>query len=358
MNKIKTVVVGYGGITKSMLRTLQPFDWHETGAIVDVREEALAAAQTEQSLPEDALFVDMHDAFASGRGGVALINTPSELHYMQVKAALEAGLHVLVAKPITNNFEEAVELVELAESKNLKLCVGQQMRYNRHYSSVARFVADGELGGVEMMNFLSAKPRHKALNLTGMGQPTLYEMSCHHFDSILSIFPNHVPERISCDGFRPSWSVYDGPCSINALLHFSNGLHVLYHGGFSSQSDLYEVRLEGTKGALRCRGIHMSNDTMHYDFAARGEDFAPREIDAESHRQSPWPIFFDHWHHYLTHGTLADGTRAEGAEPPFSGRNNLRVFAMLSAGIDSIESGMPVEIAGNPRYKDAYGNVR
>jgi len=349
MNKLQTIVVGYGGITKSMLRTLQPFDWHETGAIVDVREEALAAAQTEQSLSEDALFVDMQDAFSSGRGTVALINTPSELHYIQAKAALEAGLHVLVAKPITNNFEEAVELVELAEAKNLILCVGQQMRYNRHYSSVARFVAEDGLGTVEMMNFLSAKPRHKALNLTGMAQPTLYEMSCHHIDSILSIFPNQVPERITCDGFRPSWSAYDGPCSINALIHFSGGLHILYHGGFSSQSDLYEVRLEGTKGALRCRGIHMSKDTMHYDFAERGDAFTPREIDAEIPPESPWPIFFEHWRHYLAHRTLADGS-----EPSFSGRNNLKIFAMLSAGIDSIESGMPVEIAGNPRYRKAF----
>ena len=123
----------------------------------------------------------------------------------------------------------------------------QQMRYNRHYTALRNFVASGALGQVEMMNFLSAKPRHKALNLVGMAQPTLFEMSCHHFDSILSIFPDHLPESITCDGFRPSWSAYDGPCSINALIRFSNGLHILYHGGYSSQSDLYEVRMGGRK---------------------------------------------------------------------------------------------------------------
>ena len=349
MTTTRAIIVGYGGLTRGMLRHLNGIDWYETGAIVDVREEALADAQQAHDLPDDALFTSMRDALASGRGDVVLINTPSELHYAQVKAALEAGLHVLVAKPITNNFEEAVELVELAAARGATLAVGQQMRYNRHYTAVREFVAAAELGQVETMNFLSAKPRHKALNLVGMAQPTLYEMSCHHFDSILSIFPNHVPERITCDGFRPSWSVYDGPCSINALLNFSNGLHILYHGGFSSQSDLYEVRLEGTAGALRCRGIHMSNDTMHYDVAARGGTFAERAIDAAIPSQSPWPIFFDHWQHYMHHGSLADGT-----EPPFSGRNNLKVFAMLSAGIDSITSGQPVAIAGNPRYANAF----
>jgi predicted dehydrogenase len=174
-------------------------------------------------------------------------------------------------------------------------------------------------------------------------------MSCHHFDSILSIFPHHQPEAIMIDGFRPSWSVYDGPCSINGLLRFSDGLHLLYHAGFSSQSDLYEVRLEGEQGALRCRGIHMSNDTMHYEYAERNGNFMERAIDAAQPLLNPWSIFFTHWHHYLQHGTLADGS-----EPPFTARNNLKVFAMLSAGIESIERGSSVQIAGNPRYQGAF----
>jgi len=346
---IRSLMVGMGGISNAMFRHLQTTAWYSTAAVVDVREEALARAQEQLGLPDEALFTNLEDGLAYGRANVALINTPSEMHYLQTRAALEAGLHPLVAKPVTNNYEEAESLVDLAESRGLRLCVGQQMRYNRHYTALRDYVAAGQLGQVEMMNFLSAKPRHKALNLKGMDQPTLYEMSCHHFDSILSIFPNHRPEWLMIDGFRPSWSVYDGPCSINGLLRFSDGLHILYHGGFSSQSDLYEVRLEGTKGALRCRGLHMSNDAMHYDVAERGGSFQELTIDAHIPLQSPWPIFFEHWRRYLVHGKLADG-----AQPPFSGRNNLKVFAMLSAGIDSITHGHPVQVAGNPRYAGAF----
>lgn len=347
---IHTLIVGMGGISGAMSQVLQGFAWHSTIGVVDVREEALARAQENFGLADDALFTDLADALERSDANVVLVNTPSELHYSQTRAVLESGRHALVAKPITNNFEEAMALVALAEEQRVTLCVGQQMRYNRHYTAVRDFVASGALGRVEMMNFLSAKPRHKALNLKGMAQPTLYEMSCHHFDSILSIFPDQHPESIVIDGFRPSWSVYDGPCSINGLLHFSDGLHLLYHAGFSAQSDLYEVRLEGEHGALRCRGIHMSNNTMHYDYAERNGAFAERAIDAMIPLQSPWPIFFDHWHHYLQHGTLADGS-----EPPFTGRNNLKVFAMLSAGIDSLETGQSVAIAGNPRYAKAFG---
>jgi predicted dehydrogenase len=297
-------------------------------------------------------------ALASVEADVAIINTPSELHFAQAQAALKAGKHVLVAKPVTNDFAQVVELVELAESVRRSLCVGQQMRYNRHYSTVAGYVGTGALGSVEMMNFLNAKPRHQAKNLAKMAQPALYEMSCHHFDSILSIFPGHVPEWIMVDGFRPSWSVYAGPCSINGMIRFSNDpskpesgkLHVLYHGGFSSQADLYELRLEGSEGALRCRGLHMSNDKMAYELAPRDGEWSPRPLDEGRPAVSPWLPFFEHWRHYLAHGTLADGSAA-----PFSGRANLTVFALLSAGIDSIATGAPVTVAGNPLYTAAFG---
>lgn len=346
---LRTLIVGMGGLSQAMSRFLRQYDWQRTVGVVDVRLASLQKAQAELDLPDDALFTDLERALAESAADVALINTPSELHFAQCKAALLAGKDVLVAKPITNNFAEAVELVDLAASLGRKLCVGQQMRFHRHYRAVGQFVASGELGRVELVNFLNAKPRHQALNLKGMAQPVLYEISCHHFDSLLAVFPQHVPESIMCDGFRPSWSVYDGPCSVNALIHWSDGLHMLYHAGISAQSDLYEFRLEGERGALRCRGIHMSNDTMHYDYAVRGGNFAERAIDADVPLVSPWTIFFEQWRSYMQTGALADGS-----EPHFTGRNNLKVFALLSAGIDSIQQGQPVAVAGNPRYRRAF----
>jgi predicted dehydrogenase len=348
---LRSIIVGMGGISGTMLRFLGQSAWYRTAAVVDIRPQALAAAQQSYDLDESALFTDLDRALATTEADVVLINTPSELHYVQCKAALEAGRHVLVAKPITNDFAQAVALVELAEAQGRALCVGQQMRYNRHYTTVRRYLATGALGHAELVNFLNAKPRHKALNLASMTQPALYEMSCHHFDSLMSLFPGQEPEWIMIDGFRPSWSVYAGPCSINGLLRFSDGLHLLYHGGFSSQADLYELRIEGSEGALRCRGLHMSNDTMAYETAPRDGHWSVQPLDGGQPPVSPWIPFFEHWRHYLAHGALADGS-----EPPFSGRNNLRVFALLSAGIDSIATGRPVEVAGNPNYQAAFRN--
>ncbi len=347
--ELRYLVVGYGGVSRGMCRTLEDTSWAGPVAVADVSEEALAAAAGDLSLPAESLFTDLGEALDTCDANAALINTPSELHDEQSKAALEAGLHVLVAKPITNDFQQAVELVDLAAAKGLTLSVGQQIRYNRHYTAVREFVEAGRLGSVEAAWFMNSKPRPKVANLGQMAQPALCENACHHFDSFLAVFgDDRQPEWISCDGFVPSWSAYAGPCMANALIRFSGGLHVSYHGGFSSQSTMYEFRLEGTGGALCCHGLHMSNDEMRYEFAPALGKFEPIEIDTHIPARNPWMGLFDAWRDYV----------AGGPEPPFSGRNNLKAFAMLSAAIESAETNSTVEIAGNPKYVRAFEEER
>lgn len=326
---LRLVFCGYGHLGEHLAGLLAAERWCRIVAVADPSRRALERAA---SLAQ--AYRDFGEALAATPADVAVINTPSELHYAQAAAALARGLHVLVAKPVTNSLAEAKRLVSIARRQRRKLAVGQQIRFNRHYKAVARFIRSGRLGRVEIVHLLNSKPRHRALNLGDMDQPALYEMSCHHFDSLLSLFPEKKPVSIVCDGYRPSWSVYSGPCMVNALIRLEGDIHVLYHGGFSSQADCYELRLEGTRGALRCRGIHMSVDEMRYEFAARGGEFAPLEIDAGIAAVNPWHEFMRRWRAWL------DG----GAEPPFSARNNLRVFALLAAGVESVRTGRTVRV--------------
>lgn len=342
--RVRSIIVGMGGVSQAMLEVLQQKAWHEVVAVVDVRDEALQQAQTALTLPQSALFRDLDSALHAADANTVIINSPSQYHYAQAKVALTAGLTTLIAKPFTNDYEQAAELVSLARDRDIRLCIAQQTRYFRHYLAVKQFIASGQLGHVEQLFFLNAKPRHEVLNLRGMSQPVLFEMSCHHFDLIMSLFPDPEPEAIVCDGYQPSWSVYDGPCMINALIRFNHGLHVLYHAGYSAQAPCYEVRLEGPQGALRCRGIHMSRNEMTYAFAPRGGEFASIEIDRDIPITDPWDIFIDRWYEYLS----------GGEEPPFSGRNNLKVFALLSAAIDSLQTEAYVKVAGSLRYQDAF----
>lgn len=345
----RTLVVGLGGLSKSMIPTMRPYPWFKPVGLVDVRREALAAFGNQLALGGEALFTDLDEALSALKPDLTLINTPPRFHYGQTKLALLAGSHVLAAKPLAVRFEDALELVRLADSLGLKLTVGQQMRYHRHYQAVKRFVQADRLGTIEFINFTNAKHRPNMAECT-MDQPCLYEMSCHHFDSLLDAIPGYVPDRVQCDGFQPTWSPYNGPCMVNASIVFRHPvhppLHVHYHAGFSSQSHNYEYRLEGGKGVLRCRGIHMSNDTMAYEYAERGKKLAPIEADEGIPVTVPFEEYFTAWLDYMN----------GGPEPGFSGRNNLKVFAILCACEQAIRTGMPVDIAAHPLYLQAYAD--
>jgi predicted dehydrogenase len=166
--KVRCLIVGMGGISGAMVSRLRQTPWYATAGVVDVRPEALARAGDVLSLPQEALFTDLDAALAATDAAAVLINTPSELHYTQSRAALEAGKHVLVAKPITNSYEQAEELVHLARARGVTLSVGQQIRYNRHFTAVRRFLESGRLGAVEAAFFMNSKPRPRAANLARM----------------------------------------------------------------------------------------------------------------------------------------------------------------------------------------------
>ena len=72
--------------------------------------------------------------------------TPETTHYPMAKAALDAGKHVLLEKPMALRLDEADDLVEIAESNNLKFTIGYSQRFSAKQSLAKRAIADGTLG--------------------------------------------------------------------------------------------------------------------------------------------------------------------------------------------------------------------
>jgi predicted dehydrogenase len=65
-----------------------------------------------------------------GRVDLVSVVVPTQEHFAVAKAFLEAGIHVLLEKPVTRTLEEADALIELARKKNLVLQVGHLERFN------------------------------------------------------------------------------------------------------------------------------------------------------------------------------------------------------------------------------------
>jgi predicted dehydrogenase len=74
--------------------------------------------------------------------------TPENLHFPMARAALAAGKHVLLEKPMALTLDEADELIGLAEAGGLKFTIGYSQRFNAKQAMVKRSINDGTLGQV------------------------------------------------------------------------------------------------------------------------------------------------------------------------------------------------------------------
>jgi len=76
------------------------------------------------------------------------IATPVETHHALVKAALEAGKHVLVEKPLTSTAKEGSALCDLADRLGLVLMVDHTFLFTSPVEYLKKYIADGELGAI------------------------------------------------------------------------------------------------------------------------------------------------------------------------------------------------------------------
>ena len=84
------------------------------------------------------------------------ITVPHVLHYEIAKAALEAGKHVLVEKPITVRSEQGKELIELAKQKGVKFSVAENTRFVTAYLKAEEILRQGSLGDILSVRTLIA----------------------------------------------------------------------------------------------------------------------------------------------------------------------------------------------------------
>jgi scyllo-inositol 2-dehydrogenase (NAD+) len=113
--------------------------------IAEVNPERLME-MTELTVPASATD-DWEKLIAIAEIDILMISaTPETTHYPMTKAALEAGKHVLLEKPIALSLEEADDLIETAESRDLKFTIAYSQRFNPKQAMVKRAMRAGELG--------------------------------------------------------------------------------------------------------------------------------------------------------------------------------------------------------------------
>src|SRR5690606_8056502 len=76
------------------------------------------------------------------------ICTPSNTHYDYAKRSLLAGKHVLIEKPITATYKEAIDLINIGKSAGKSIMVYQNRRFDGDFMTVKRVIESGILGDI------------------------------------------------------------------------------------------------------------------------------------------------------------------------------------------------------------------
>ncbi|MFI7006880.1 Gfo/Idh/MocA family oxidoreductase [Streptomyces sp. NPDC050145] len=130
----------------------------------------------------------------AGELDLIVLASPNKTHVPLATAALEAGLPVVVDKPIAGTAAEARTLAALADEKGLFLSVFQNRRWDNDFRTLQRLLADGTLGDVWRFEsrFERWRPRPKG-GWRESGNPEeigglLYDLGSHVVDQALVLF--------------------------------------------------------------------------------------------------------------------------------------------------------------------------
>jgi predicted dehydrogenase len=144
--------------------------------------------------PDVACYTELEEMLLKGELDAVVIATGLAFHYPIAKACLEAGLHVLVEKPMAATSQQCVELIALAESKDLVLMVGHTFLYSAHVRKIKDIVESGDIGELQYIGSrrLNLGLFQKDINVT-------WDLAPHDLSIILHVM-GELPASVNCSG--------------------------------------------------------------------------------------------------------------------------------------------------------------
>jgi len=150
MDQLRVLQVGLGGWGRDWARQVIP-EIPEVDLVGYVDPDPSALAQLRDAVPlaPELCFLTLEQAIEATQPEAVLITTTIPGHAPVTRAALGAGLHVLVEKPFAESLEVGRQLVELAATRRKVLMVSQNYRFFPAVQVACEVVRSGELGPVD-----------------------------------------------------------------------------------------------------------------------------------------------------------------------------------------------------------------
>jgi len=161
--------------------------------VCDLKEENLKFCEEALGVDTEKIGSDYSDFLNSNDVDAVHICTPNETHHKLGLAALNAGKHVLLEKPMAKSARHSWELVGVAQHRHLCLQVGHIFRFNNALKAVRDLVAKNYFGDLYYL-----KLQWTTLMPSPIDRDIIFDLGPHPVD-IMNYLLNKWPVRVSCN---------------------------------------------------------------------------------------------------------------------------------------------------------------
>lgn len=186
-----------------------------------------------------------------------VIATPTETHFALAKAALKAGKHVLIEKPMTGTSKEAQQLVDLAKKQKKLLLVDHTFAYTASVRRIATMAHEKKIG--DLLYFDSTRIN---LGLIQKDTNVLWDLAIHDLTILAAIAELSEVTEVSAIG-----SAHYGKHIEDGHLHlkFRNGFAAHIHASWLSPVKIRKTLITGRKAMITYDDIEPSEKIRLYD---------------------------------------------------------------------------------------------
>lgn len=327
--RIGVAVIGAGYWGPNLLRNLQQNADFDVRYLCDLdlprARKVLGAYSTVPACSS------LEEVLADPAVDAVAIATPAGTHLPVAQAALDAGKHVLVEKPLAANLEDGLKLVRLAEDRGLTLMLDHTFCYTPVVTKLRDLVHGGAIGELRYVDSVR-------INL-GLVQPdvdVLWDLAPHDIAILDTICPDYArPIAVAAHGAD---LLGIGRASVAYLsLRLSNGAIAHAHVNWLSPTKIRTVIVGGAKRTAVWNDLNPQERLAVFD---RGVDIQDAEKLQTMYRTGDvtYPALEEKEALRSAMEEFARAIRA-GDRPFTDGYSGLRVLATLEAAQESMASG-------------------
>jgi predicted dehydrogenase len=334
---LRVIHVGLGGRGGHWLDYLKERTDIVPAAFVDASAAILGQVKARPGYEGGLFFERLDEALRAVQADFVLIATPSFLHAPQALEALDAGLAVLVEKPLGLTLQEATAVMRRAHAAGRPVVVAENYRFFQAERTLRAFLQSGAAGRITSAVCIDRRDQSSRTQgswVKSMPYPFLTEIGVHHFDSFRYLFGSQ-PASVRAMSFNPPGSDYDHEGGAHALLELEDGPGIQYSGAFVGSRYEYALFIEAENGDVR-------TDRIRVWWRPRGErsfrELPPQPLPAGEVLRYPRAGMATLLSQFI--GVLQGRGTAETR-----GEDNLWTLAMLEAAVLSVREGRKVAIS-------------